>query len=80
MTTFPSSPSDEETSGLGPARPSGHFNYEKQRKGGGEGGLDDGGSGGGGGVFVCVGVLECVYGGTREQEKWKDDSHSMEIF
>lgn len=52
---------------MGPARPSGRFNYEKQRKGGGEGGLDDGGSGGGGGVFVCVGVLECVYGGTREQ-------------
>lgn len=44
----------------------------------GRGGLDDGG--GGGGVFVCVGVLECVYGGTREQEKWKDDSRSMESF
>lgn len=35
LTTFPSLPSDKERSGLGPTRPSGHFNYKKQRKGGG---------------------------------------------
>lgn len=33
MTTFPALPSDKETSGVGPTRPSGGFNYKRQRTG-----------------------------------------------
>lgn len=74
LTTFPSLPSDRETSGWGPARQSGHFNYKKQRKG--KGGVVGVGVGAAGmvvavylfvwGSFVCaVGVVEKSSGGVE---------------
>lgn len=52
LTTFPSLPSDKERSDLGPTRPSGHFNYEKQRKGSSEEGWMI--------VMVCLFACVCV--------------------
>lgn len=74
MTTFPSLPSDKETSGLGPTWPSGRFNYKRQR------------TGREAWVAVCVhvcvsvgvGILEFVVEkGVRE---WSDDFISQGKF
>lgn len=74
LTTFPSLPSDRETSGSGPARQSGHFNYKKQRRKG-KGGVVGVGVGAAWmvvavylfvwGSFVCV----CGGGGGKKKQR-----------